>query len=165
MISQLNQKEHDWIYQILAQKYGRFCVLCRKTIDEISELQLHEMKYVRPLDPENFCFLCLSCNKTKSLSKSAILGTQLTATMKKNIEKEPLFRNWLYGEITKPENNFHLPLDRTIDQAAFEIGVSTETIKRYLRVLCDHPTSPYVTQASEHGVFAIWVKGKEPKED
>jgi hypothetical protein len=162
--------------EILLQKYLiEICAVCNKTPQQlgVQHLELHESKYERPLNPDNFFWLCKGCNHLKPLRRSNILKTSsITAEHKKSSQFYPLFIRWLDGEINKPENNYHIPYDRVVDQAAYDIGMaiqgyplSTETIKRNLGPLCDHPTSPYVTHADNNGQIQIYVKGYEPQDE
>jgi len=175
-LSNLNSIEIKELYSELVRLgEGDFCPLCCKTLTElgVDKLELHEIRYRRPLYIKNFRLLCHGCNHKLELRKKTIEKySSITAEHKKADAAYPLFIRWLEGEILKPENNNHLPYDRTISQAAYEIGMkltnyplSTETIKRYLDPLCDHPTSPYVTRADNNNQFEIWVRNKEPEND
>src|SRR5690349_8628639 len=131
--SRPNGKEIEKLRDQLITKYGiEYCMGCNITPDKIGvpHLQLHEIRYnldgstIRPLDPMNFVFMCRSCNKKKELSKVNIIrSSSITQEHKKALAAYPLFIRWLDGEINKPENNHHLPVDVTIDQAAYEIGM------------------------------------------
>lgn len=169
MTSRLNGREIKFIRDELEKRFPEYCAMCGKTPKElhVKKLELHETKYERPLISDNFIWLCKGCNHLKPLRKEQIVGTSsITAEHKKNIECEPFFRRWLHGEIMKPENNFHLPYYETLAWAAYEVGVSIDTIsRRYLPVLTDHPSSPYVTKADNLGQMKIWVRGYEPEDE
>lgn len=169
MNSRLNGREIKFIREELEKRYPEYCSMCGKTAKQlrVTKLELHETKYERPLNVDNFIWLCKGCNHLKPLRKSLIVGTSsITAEHKKNLEKEPFFRKLLHGEIMKPENNFHLPYYETLAWAAYEVGVSIDTIsRRYMVVLTDHPTSPYVTKANNFGQMEIWVRGYEPVDE
>lgn len=168
-MSRLNGRETKFVRDQLLAKFPEYCAKCNKTPQElhVEKLELNEIKYERPLNPNNYFWLCHGCSREKLLMKSLIVGTSsITAEHKKNLEKEPFFRRWLHGEIMKQENNFHLPYYETISQSAYEVGVSIDTIqRRYLPVLVDHPSSPYVTKANNLGQMEIWVKGYEPQDE
>lgn len=152
---------------ILIERYViEYCSICGKTPEMlgVDKLQLHESKYERPLNSNNFYFLCRGCNKLKLLRRELILGTStITAEHEKNLMAKPYFKKWLFGEITKPENNFHLPYQQTLRQAAFECEVETVTIKRYLDSLIDFPNSPYVSAPNDFNQMHIWLRGHEPE--
>ena len=69
MTSQLNKRERDHFYPMLCLRDGAFCQLCQKTESEVSILQIHEIKYERPLRIENMKLICPSCNSIDDLSK------------------------------------------------------------------------------------------------
>lgn len=174
MVSRMNGTEIKRIRDELIERYGaEYCGLCYTTPEKVGEshLQIHEIRYGRPIRSENCMFLCRSCNKKKPLRKSAIEKTQdISASQKTAQIAYPLFIKWLDGEINKPENNYHLSYELTITQAAYDIGMiiqgyplSPVTIKRQLEPLCDHPTSPYITRADNFQQMQIWVRGKEPE--
>jgi len=168
-VGRLNGREIKYIREELEKKYPEYCVNCGKTPKQlgVTKLELHEIKYDRPLNSENFILLCKKCNHPKPQNVNLIVGTSsITAEHRKNLEKEPFFRRLLHGEIMKPENNFHLPYYETLAWAAYEVGVSIDTIsRRYIPVLTDHPTSPYVTKANNFGQMEIWVRGYEPVDE
>lgn len=159
-MSNLSKRERDWFYPQLIARDGEFCQLCHKTKSEVSLLEIHETKYERPLKLENMRILCHGCNHLLSLRKERIESVNATPEHKKNMEKEPLFRNWILGLLQ--EHNFHYELDEIIDSGAYTIGVSVETIKRYLRPLCssDGPFTKPIAWAD--GTLHIFMKGKEP---
>ena len=160
MTSKLNKKERDYYYPLIAQRDGEFCQLCQRTKDEVKILEIHEIKYERPLKLENFKFLCHACNHLQTISKENIDAVNATAEHKKNMVKEPYFRQWVLGKMM--ENNYHYAMDEIIDAGAYMVGVSTETIKRYLRPLCseDGPFTKPIGWAD--GNLHIFVKGHEP---
>lgn len=169
-MANLSKKERDQFYPDLVKRDGEKCGNCGKSLKEVNILEIHEDVYERPLKIENMRLMCHGCNHLKELRKKNMLRTSsVTAEHKKAIAAYPLFMRWIEGEITKPENNNHLPYDQVIDQAAYDVGMavsgtplSPETTKRYLGPLCDHPTSPYVTRADNFGQMNIWLRGKEP---
>ena len=163
MTSQLNKRERDHFYPMLCKRDGAFCQLCQKTEAEVSILQIHEIKYERPLRVENMKLLCPSCNRIDELSKEKIDSTNASAEHKKNLIKEPYFRQWLIGKMY--ENNYHYQLDEIIDSGAYVVGVSTETIKRYLHPLCSEEGPFTKPIAWADGNLHIFVKGREPSYD
>lgn len=159
-MSNLNKKEREKFYELLVQRDGEYCQLCGKTKKEAAILEIHETKYDRPLQINNMKLLCHGCNHNPSLTKSEIYQRDPTPEHKKNIEKEPFFRQWLYGKLL--ENNYHYPYDEVIDSGAYVCGVSTETIKRYLRPLMSDEGYLSKPMASQSGELHVYIKGKEP---
>lgn len=169
-MSNLSKKERKVFYPILVARDGELCSNCKKDLKQVKILEIHEDTYERPLRKENMRLMCHGCNHLEEFRRKNMIRTSsVTAEHKKAIAAYPLFMRWLDGEINKPENNYHLPYDQVIDQAAYDVGMavtgtplSPETTKRYLGPLCDHPTSPYVTRADNYGQMNIWLRGKEP---
>lgn len=164
MASQLNKTERDRFYPELVRRDGEFCQYCQRTRTEVGILEIHETKYERPLKLENMKLFCHGCNHLNLFSKQTIQAAEnATPEHKKNMIKEPYFRQWILGKMY--ENNYHYPLDEIIDSGAYIVGVSTETIKRYLRPLCsdDGPFTKPIGWAD--GNLHIFVKGKEPNYD
>jgi len=172
-MANLSSGERKKIYPFLAKRDGEKCANCGKSKREVKILEIHEDIYERPLRAENMRLMCHGCNHIKELRKKNMLRTSsISAEHKKSMACYPLFIKWLESEMEKPENNFHIPYDQVVDQAAFLVGkevtgtpLSPKTIERYLGPLCDHPDSPYLTMAGSHGQFEIWKRGHEPDED
>ena len=157
-----NRKQRSYYWSLLVERNGiDLCIRCGNSGEIIHHVNGDETDN----RIENMDILCHSCNKLKSLQKKylPVSRRDYTPEHKKNLVKEPLFRKWLEGKLF--ENNFHYPLDDVIDEGAFIVDVSTETIKRYLSKLTDHPSSPYVTHAGRFGQIEVWIKDKEPKEE
>ncbi len=163
MASNLNKTERDKFYVRLCERDGEFCQYCQRTKSEVGILEIHEIRYERPLRIDNMKLFCHGCNHLNIFSKENINSVNATPEHKKNMVKEPYFRQWVLGKMY--ENNYHYPLDEIIDSGAYTIGVSTETIKRYLRPLCslDGPFTQAIAWAD--GALHIFVKGKEPSYD
>ena len=159
-MTRLNKKERDYFYPLICQRDGEYCQLCQKTKDQVSILQIHELKYERPLRLDNMKLLCPSCNRISDLSKEKIDSVNATPEHKKNMVKEPYFRQWVLGKMY--ENNYHYELDEIIDSGSYIIGVSTETIKRYLKPLCSEEGCFSKPIAWADGNLHIFVKGHEP---
>jgi hypothetical protein len=170
-MSNLSKSERNRFYPILVNRDTERCSKCGRTREQLQKkLEIHEDVYQRPLSIKNMRLLCHGCNHLKELRKKNLIRTSsITAEHKKSTQAYPLFIKWLKGEMERKENNYHLPYDQVIDQAAYDVGMqiagvplSPETVKRYLGPLCDHPTSPYVTSADNYGQMQLWVRGKEP---
>lgn len=164
MTSRLNGDEIKKIRIELTQIYGEVCVLCVRTPQDLNveNLELHELKYERPLQIRNFAFLCHGCNRLKSLRKKEILDRELSASHKKNLESRPLFERWL--RTTLQESNHHYPLDEVIDSGAYISNCNIETVKRWVRALVSD-AGPYSITANKHGVMHLWEKEHLPKTD
>lgn len=158
----LNKRQRDYFLPLLIELYGTdLCIRCGKPGEEIHHINGDDTDNRL----ENMCILCHGCNHLKKLQKKnlPVSRRDYTPEHKKNLIKEPLFRRWLEGKLM--ENNGHYPFDHVIDEGAFITDVSTETIKRYLSKLSDHPSSPYVTHAGQFGEIEIWMRSNVPMDD
>lgn len=161
-MSNMNKQQRDFLYPQLVSRDGEFCRMCTKLKDEVGILEIH---HVNGDDSdnrlENLLFLCHGCNHRIPRAQQAVTQRDYTPEHKKNIEKEPLFGKWLYGELMK--SNWHYSLDEAIDSGAYVCDVSVESIRRYLRKLTSK-AGPYTTKANRYGEMHIWLKGKEPQD-
>lgn len=156
----MNKRQRDHYYAIVKERDGEFCYLCHKLIDEAGILEIHEIQYTKPLDSAYMRLLCHGCNHRSEISKQNIISQRdHTPEHSKNLEAEPYYENWLYAEVMK--NNWHISLDDATDNGAYNAGVSTETIKRYLRKLTSKD-APYIIHASDFGIMHVWLKSKVP---
>ena len=162
-MSNLNKRQRDYFYPILVKRDGEFCWKCQKTKDEAGILEIHEIQYTIPLDSSYMRLLCHACNHNPLLRKQEILSQQeRDPSHEKNIQCEPYYEDWLYGQITS--NNWHITLTDAIDNGAYETGISVITAKRYLRKLTSK-TAPYAIHASSFGIMHVWLKSKMPKDE
>ena len=162
-MANLNSRQRTYYYDILKKRDGEYCAKCQKTLDEAGILEVHEIIYTKPLDSSFMRLLCHGCNHDPLLRKQELLSQrEHTPEHKKNLEAEPYFENWLYGEMML--HNWHVELDEVIDNGAYNVGVSVETIKRYLRKLTSKD-APYSIQASNFGILHVWLKSKIPPDE
>lgn len=156
----MNKRQRDfWLPQII-ETYGTdLCIRCGNAGEEIHHINGDDTDN----RIENLCLLCHGCNNLRKLQKKnlPVSRRDYTPEHKKNMVKEPLFRKWLEGKLL--ENNGHYSMDNVIDEGAFYTDVSTETIKRYLSKLCDHPSSPYLSAAGTFGQIDVWFRKKAPQ--
>lgn len=163
VLANMNKRQRDHYYEILKERDGEYCFLCHRLKEEIGILEVHETRYTKPLDSGYMRLLCHGCNHKPELSKQNIISQrEHTPEHKKNLEAEPYYENWLYGELML--NNWNIPLDDAVDNGAYNVGVSPETIKRYLRKLTAKD-APYIIYAGDFGQMHVWLKSKMPKED
>ncbi len=155
---------HDWLYpQIVDRDSTTCCFRCGK---DPAPGKINEIHHFNGDDTdnrlENVCLLCHGCNNLKLLQKKnlPVSRRDYTPEHKKNLEKEPFFRKWLQGKVES--NNFHYSYDYVIDEGAYIVDVSPETIKRYLSKICNHPSAPYVTESGHAGIMEVWLVGHQP---
>ena len=158
----LSKQERDKFYPLLVQRDGELCQYCRKTIDEVGLLVIHEVTYERPLKVHNMRLFCLSCN-AKLRRATGEVQRDATPEYKKNLIKEPLFKKYVLEKIM--ENNFHYSYDDLIDGGAYHCDISIETAKRYLRKMMSPEAALTKPMASQNGELHCYMKGKEPYYD
>jgi len=156
----MNKRQRLYYYGIIVKRDGEFCWLCMKTKDEVGVLEIHETAYTKPLDSGNMRLLCHGCNHNPDLRKQIILSQRdHSPEHQKNIEAEPYYEDWLYGELML--NNWNMPLTDAINNGAYNVGISQITAKRYLGKLTAKD-APYQIHASQFGVMYVWLKSKMP---
>lgn len=158
-MSNLSKKERDLYYPLLVLRDGEFCQLCRKTKDEVDILEIHEVKYERPLNSSNMKLLCHGCNHKFPREIAEMTSREATPEHKVKILKEFEFRKWVWQ--TCKENNNHYSYDELINSGAYIFNLSTETTKRYLKPLMSLEgilSKPMMWQYDLH----VFIKGHEP---
>jgi len=159
----MNKRQRDYYWPQLVERDGSdSCIRC----GELGRIIHHINGDDTDNRLDNLCILCSSCNKLKRLQKKNLpvstLAYQISASHKKNLLAEPKFRRWLLGMLMS--NNGHYPVDFVIKQGAFECDTSTETIRRYLEKLTDHPTSPYILATGQGGMIEVYLREKAPED-
>jgi hypothetical protein len=132
-MSNMNSRERNFVYPLIAQRDGEVCRCCGKLASETKEQFLlidHKDNNNSNNHIDNLQLLCRSCNYLKNPRRDPSEERPQTPEMKKGERMERYFRNWLFGLIT--ENHKWL-LEDIIDAGAEKTGGSTETIKRYVR--------------------------------
>lgn len=158
----MSKQMRDKFYPLLVRRDGEFCQGCTRLLDEIGILEIHHRDGDDTHNKlNNMALLCHGCNhripKATQLSQR-----EYTPEHKINIEKEPLYQKWLYGELMI--HNWHIPLKDAIDDGAYNVGVSVETTKRYLRKLTSK-SGPYAIATGQFGTRYVWLKGKEGSDE
>ncbi len=159
-MSRLNGREIDFYYPRLVKRDGEYCQLCNKTVLDLSveKLEIHEIKYERPLKMENMKLLCHGCNHKEYLNREnidSLTGRDAPVEYKMSRKIKPFFLEWLTGKMQT--NNYHMPYKQIVKGGSYYTGMHVQTIKNWLDPLLDHPESPYITWGDE-----VYLKGKEP---
>jgi len=158
----MNKTMRDKLYKPVAERDGEYCAGCTRLKDEVGILEIHHLDGDDDNNElENLKLLCHGCNH-RIPKASQVSQREHTPEHKKNIEKEPLYERWLYGELMI--HNWHIPLDDAINDGAYVVGISVETVKRYLRKLTAK-SAPYTVKAGRYGTRYVWLKGKESSDD
>lgn len=133
-MSNMNSRERNFVYPLIAQRDGEFCKGCGKLANETKEGFLcidHKDNDNNNNKIDNLQLLCRACNYLKNPRNQRTLEERpATPEMKKGERMEKHFRNWLFGIVT---TNHKWLLEDVIDSGAEITGGSTETIKRYVR--------------------------------
>ena len=161
-MTRMNKRTRDKLYEFLVERDGEYCAMCTRLKDEVGILEIHHKDGDDDHDqPDNLKLLCHGCNH-RIPRASQVSQREYTPEHKLNIEKEPLYERWLYGEVMI--QNWHIPVKDAIDDGAYTIGVSVETVKRYLRKLTAK-SAPYVIMSGRYGTRYVWLKGKEASDE
>lgn len=129
-----------WYAQILAKQGGEFCVMCLRTIPQISNDGESPKLCIDHRDNnnnhnglDNMQFLCKSCN-TKKNHPQTTEPFMRTATPEMSAGKryESDFRRWVAGLFMENEN-IGLEYSHLVNAGAEKVSCSPETIKRYLK--------------------------------
>jgi len=152
-MSNMNSRDRNFVYPLIAQRDGEFCKGCGKLAKETKEGFLcidHKDNDNSNNKIDNLQLLCRSCNYLKNpRNQRSFEERPQTPEMKKGERMEKHFRNWLFGIVS--ENHKWL-LEDVIDSGAEITGGSTETIKRYVRKCI-----------SEAGMYEL-VEGQQSRE-
>jgi hypothetical protein len=172
-MSNMNSRNRQKWYRILAQKYGEYCRICGEQGD-INTLVIDHINNKNSCNElSNLELLCKSCNSIKnprSRSKNKILSPVCvdewelprvkTAEMEKNSIVEPFFRRWLYSNLLKDGK---IEYKLMIDSGAEAAHGSQEAIKRYIRKIIS-PSGWAETVKDEHGNIFVRLKKEWRKE-
>ncbi len=155
----MNKTEIDLYYPRLVVIHGEYCYLCTKTPKEldVEKLEIHEIKYERPLRLANMRLMCHGCNHLKELNK---------VNIDDNVEKAPeiyrtskkrhiIFLDWISREMmnnVKKGINFN----QLVADACLYTGMKRQTIINWLRTLYEGKTSPYTLEDD-----TLFIRGRE----
>ena len=110
---------------------------------------------------ENCQLICKSCNRKKNPHRLVVYQREMTPEMIKNIKGEPTFRRWLVGQIC---THRHIQYEDAVSSGAEFCGLSTETIKRYLRKALSKE-GMYELGWAQNQQIHIYEKGDAPEDD
>lgn len=161
MISRLNKREIDFYYPRLSIIYGEYCILCGKIPLElgIERLEIHEIRYERPLKIANMRIMCHGCNNLKELNKTNLEVTVEAPPQVYTVSQRvyPIFRDWLAGEMMIRIKD-GMEITMLIADACLYTGMKRQTIINWLRPLYEGETSPFINWSG-----CIFLRGREPR--
>lgn len=160
MPGRLNKREIDLYYPRLLIKDGEYCRLCGKTPKELSvdKLEIHEMKYERPLKIDNFCLLCHGCNGIEILNRENIEGGEpVPITYKTSRTVHPIFLEFVSNKMVNALKD-GLAYNRLLADAVLYTGMRKQTIQNWLYPLWAGDDSPYISWGDR-----LYLKGREPR--
>ena len=158
-MSNLNGKEIDFFYKKLTARDFEVCSLCQKTPFELNvdKLEIHEMKYERPLKAENMKLLCHGCNHISDLTKENINGfREETPEFRVRMTVRPIFLEWLSKKIQV--NNWHITYQEAVAGGSLYTGRSVQAVKNWLYPLYAAEDSPYILWGDK-----LYLRGREPR--
>ena len=156
----LNGKEVEFYYPRLVLIYGEYCFLCGKIPMELNveKLEIHEIKYERPLRIGNMRLLCHGCNHIKILNKENIEGGEtVPVNYRQSRVIHPIFLEYISGkmqEAIKDGCDYNTLLADTI----LYTGMRKQTIQNWFFPLYQGTDSPYVMWGDR-----LYLKGREPR--
>jgi len=156
----LNKREVDLYYPSLVVRDGEYCRLCGQTPSELKvpKLEIHEIKYERPLRLDNFCLLCHGCNNLEILNRENIEGREpAPITLKLSRKIRPIF--WEYVSNAMQKNLIDgVAFDVLVADATLYTGMVKKTIIDWLFPLYAGETSPYFLWGDR-----LYLRGREPR--
>jgi len=140
--------------------YGEHCLLCGMMPKElqVEKLEIHEIKYERPLKIGNMRILCHSCNHLGVLNKENIEGGEpVPITYRTSRKIHPIFLEFVS---TKMQNELKDGCDfnALLADAILYTGMRKQTIQNWLYPLYAGSDSPYILWGDR-----IYLKGREPR--
>lgn len=159
-VSRMNGREIAFYYPRLILLTGEYCLICGKTPEElgVKKLEIHEIRYERPLKIANMKLLCHGCNHLEILSKENIDGREdAPAIYRVSKERHPIFLEWISGEMMKNVNQ-GCEFSSLVADASLYTGMRRQTIVNWLKPLFEGKTSPYILWGG-----VLHIRGREPR--
>jgi hypothetical protein len=157
----MNGREDAFYYPRLLILYPEVCLMCGKTPMQlgVEKLEIHEIKYERPLKLSNMRFLCHGCNNIKELNKENVVGGTETAPAIYQISKDrhPYFLEFVAGEMMNNINN-GCEFQTLVADACLYTGMKWQTVINWMKPLWIGKNCPYILWGD-----VLFLKGKEPR--
>ncbi len=120
---------------IIVRRDGECCKFCGRSPPEVSLVIDHKDNDNRNNNLSNLQLTCRACNYKKNPRRPLDMCVNEKSnsrfdSISINQEKEPKFREYVYGEIQETGSALW---DDLVDAGAEFVGVSIETTKRYMR--------------------------------
>jgi hypothetical protein len=160
MPGRLNKREVDFFYPNLVVRDGEYCRLCGQTPNElkVEKLEIHEIKYERPLKIANMCLLCHGCNHLHSLNKENIEGGERDPTVFRTSRKvKPVFLEYVSSRMQESIKD-GCDYRALVADSALYTGMAVQTIRNWLYPLHEGIESPYIAWGDR-----LYLKGREPR--
>jgi hypothetical protein len=158
-MSRLNGREIDFYYPKITKRDFEVCSLCQKTCFELNvdKLEIHEIKYERPLKLSNMKLLCHGCNHISDLNKENIDGfREETPEFRIRMTVRPIFLEWLSKKMQ--EGNWHITMVEAVAGGSLYTGRSVQAVKNWLFPLYAAKDSPYTLWGD-----SLYIRGREPR--
>lgn len=122
------------------------------------KLEIHEIKYERPLKLENMILLCHGCNHLEVLSKENIEGGEQAPQVYRVSRKvHPIFLEYVSSQMQKSIKDGCDYITLLAD-AVLYTGMRKQTIQNWFFPLYEGSNSPYIMWGDR-----LYLKGREPR--
>lgn len=157
----MNSREQTFYYPRLLVLYPEVCLICCKTPMElgVEKLEIHEIRYERPLRISNMRFLCHGCNHLKVLNKVNVEGgtEDAPAIYKISKTRHPDFLEYVSGEMMKRINQ-GCEFNPLVADTCLYTGMKWQTVINWFKPLWQGKESPYILWGD-----ILYLRGKEPR--
>ena len=131
----MNGRTRKKLYMIIVDRDGECCKFCGRSPPEVKLVIDHKDNDNQNNNLSNVQLACRSCNYKKNPRRPLAMcvnkeNNSRFDSISINQEKEPKFREYVYGEVQKTGSALW---DDLVDAGAEFVGVSIETAKRYMR--------------------------------
>jgi len=145
-VSRMNGKQGKRLHEALIKKGGNVCQNCGALGIRTQLIKDHIDNNNSNNNLENLQLLCRSCNYSKDSRKSIDMCVRSpppisqNSSLSVNREKEPKFRKWILEELERKGavDGAKVYSECVINAGAEKVGISPETVKRYLKKMCSN---------------------------
>ena len=137
-MSRMNGPTRKKLYTIIAERNGEYCRGCSALASERQLVLDHKDNNNDNNDPNNFQFLCRSCNYIKNPRRPVDMCVSesedhVESEIERSDKKQPIFRKFVYHQLN--ERNY-VPRKILRNAGAEYAEISTVTADRYLDKIC-----------------------------
>jgi len=167
-MTNMNKREHDIVFPLLVEKFGKKCRKCNKKFRIANPKKLlvdHIDNNNNNKDFGNLQLLCRSCNTKKNHPRTTEPTTrnappEFTAG-KKNYKKAV---KYVRGLMEDPENHNALEYDSLTNDIAACVDCSQQSVKNYLLKMISKRHGSYTTEERNGDLYLVPKNDEELKE-